>query len=83
MNIFQIFSLLIIAALLVYAVVWFLNRFNNKACPECQRSMRQEVDWTHTTLDEENVERESDSESDLSSDEDEKENVHDTLAAVK
>jgi hypothetical protein len=71
MNLFQIFSLLVICVLLVYGVLRFLNRYSNQECPECQRDRRKDIDFYHTALDEENVERESDSESDLSSNEEE------------
>ena len=70
MNWFQWLTLLTMACLFVYAVVKFLGRGSNKVCPMCERKRPQvPVNWKNTAMDSATVEREQDSESDLSDDE--------------
>lgn len=73
MNWFQMFSLLVIVGVLIYAVIRFLNRKKHRVCTDCQRQRETPVNWGATALGSDAIERDSDDESDLSSDSEQEE----------
>lgn len=67
MNWFQWLTLVTVACLVVWAVVKFLTRTSPKVCPACEsKRPRVAVNWGAAKLGADTVEREEDSDSDLS-----------------
>lgn len=65
MNWFQWLTVVAMTCLLIYAIVKFMTRRNNKVCAQCRRSQPlANVNWTDTALDSPTLEREKDSDDD-------------------
>lgn len=69
MNWFQWLTLVTVACLVVWAIVKFLTRTSPKVCPACEsKRPRVAVNWGAAKLGSDTVEREEDTDSDLSDD---------------
>lgn len=69
MNWFQLFSVVVIAVIIIYSIFKYLNRNKNKSCPACIRDRQKTVDWG--VVNDTEVEKDTNAESDLSDDEEE------------